>query len=278
MSSRELAPQSNNGLWIAFNLNNNGYCIPSEYVRAMDIPTQIKDMPHNADHMLGVMRWNGGSLPIVSMRRLFALPTIEDSVEQFSVMRQMHLDWIDALNDSVNNHKPFTKATDPHKCKFGMWYDNYDTQNISMRFILNKIGSPHEAIHEHGAAVQRAMANQNWDEATRLYNEARDICDNEVIPLLDELIETYKEANRGIVIVVHYQGQHLGLMVDEIERLIHGDKAELHSLPAAVAGNPYIDSMLIAGDSTYSSVDVQQLSEYVQHAQDEARLAALDEG
>lgn len=268
---------SDNDLWITFKLNDDEYCVESRYIVALDIPTEIKDMPHNAEHMLGVMRWNGGTLPIVGMRTLFAMPTIDDAVKDFSVMRQMHLDWIDALENSVKNREPFTKAVDPHKCKFGMWYDNFDTSNISMKFILNKIGPPHEYIHRHGADVQHAMARDDWDEAQRLYNEARQVCEKEVLPLLDELIKTYREVNKGIIIVIRYDDQQLGLMVDEIEQLIRSDKAELLPVPKAVAGNPYIDRMLISDDVTYSAIDVGRLAEYVKHAQETARESAMSD-
>lgn len=263
----------NNALWATFQLNDDDYCVSTEYVLAMTIPESIKSMPNNADHMLGVMPWHGGSIPLVEMRRLLGFPTLADSVSEFTTMRRMHLDWIEALEDSVRNHTPFEKAIDPHKCMFGKWYDQFTTDNLNMRFILSKIGPPHEYIHLHGAQVKECMQREDWAGAEKKYQEAYEVCTKEVLPLLDAMIEAYKEANKGIAVVVQSGGSTLGLLVDEMNALIPMSKAEVHDVPAAIGRNRYIKELVIANDRTYAALDVPSLAQFVDSEEEQARDA-----
>ena len=61
----------------------------------------------------------------------------------------------------------FTKAVDPHKCKFGMWYDQFHTDNISLNFVLKKIAAPHEFIHCCGGEINQLMARKEWEAAEK---------------------------------------------------------------------------------------------------------------
>lgn len=260
----QLPAGSTTKLWVTFKLDGEDYCISNDSIVALLIPTEIKEMPNDPDYIMGVMEWGAnGTLPIVDLRKLLGMQSLSDSVNQFALMRQMHVDWIDALRDSVENGTPFEKAIDPHKCLFGRWYDNFHSNNISMRFILAKIGPPHEYIHRHGAEVKALMAKGDMDGAKAKYNEAYKVCTTEVLPLLDELIQTYKEVNRGIVIAVRYNNQIMGLMADEIGALVPVDKSQEHPVPAAVQHSPYIEGMMLANGVTYAVLDVSSLASAV---------------
>lgn len=262
-------------LWITFQLNGEDYCIGNEHMLAMMIPTEIQEMPNDAPHMLGVMQIPNGSVPVVNLRILLGMESVEDSISTFGLMRQMHLDWINALRDSVENHTPFEKAVDPHMCMFGKWYDNFETDNISLRFILNKIGPPHEYIHLHGADVKRLMEQGDYDGARQKYEEALVVCEEQVLPLLDELIQTFREINRGIVMLISYGGRTFGLMVDEIDALIPADRAEELPVPKAVSQSPYVDAMVLYEDRTYAALNIAGIAGVVDDKDAAAR--ELDE-
>lgn len=264
-----------NKLWVTFKLDEEDYCISNEFIIGILQPTEIKEMPNKPPHMRGVMKIQEGTLPIVDLRTLLGMPTMEETVDRFSTMRQMHVDWVNALQDSVENHVPFEKAVNPHKCMFGKWYDSFHTDNVSMRFVLGKIGAPHEYIHVHGGEAKALMEKGDWDGARQKYEEARAVCTKEVLPLLDQLIATYKEVNRGIVITVHYGSQRMGLMADEIGALIPAEKAEVHPVPTAVRTSPYIEHMVLADGRTYAALNIESIAKEVDDK--EAIARELDE-
>lgn len=264
-----------NDLWVTFKLDGDDYCVQSRCIEAMTIPAEVRPMPNNPDHMLGVMRWNGTSIPVVDMRTLLGMPTLAQAIDDFAVMRQMHLDWIQALEDSVRNHTQFTKAVDPHQCKFGKWFDSFKTDNISLNFILNKIGAPHEYVHRHGAEVQKCMAVGDWEGSQKKYEEAYEVCTTQVLPLLDELIETYREVNHGIAIVIKHEGRNLGLMVDEIDTLIPAGRASVHPVPPALGGSSEtVESLVLYGDKTLTAIDVDKIASYVESKEEQAKEIA----
>lgn len=261
--------------FVVFTLNDEEYCVNSADVLGIVQPEEMTRMPNNPVHLIGVMPLSGEHIPVVDARTLLGMETLEETIRDFGIMRQMHVDWVTALEDSVNNRVPFTKAVNPHKCKFGQWYDSYHTDNISMNFILSKIEAPHAAIHGLGAEAQKWMAQGNWDEAKAAYRKAEDICRNSVLPLLDSLIETYRDANRGMVIVLGSDdGTRVGLMVDQIERLAPGNKVAHAPVPAGVdSPDGFIADMLIEGDHTLANLDVDQFFLFVGSHAAEVRSA-----
>lgn len=255
-----MAEYNPNNPWVVFTLDDEEYCVNSAYVESIYLPKEMTRMPNNPAHLMGVMTYGGTHVPVVDARTLLGLETLAETIRDFGVMRQMHVDWVEALEDSVTNKVPFTKAVDPHKCKFGIWYDNYHTDNVSMNFILSKIEEPHAAIHRLGAEAQSRMQRQDWDGAQEMYRQAESICRDQVLPLLDKLIETYQDTNRGMVIVLRDGHTQVGLMVDQIERLAPGNKVRQVPVPAGVdTGGGFIADMILESDRTLSNLDMDQL-------------------
>ena len=55
-------------------------------------------------------------------------------IQLFTEKEKDHHDWLNALEESIVDGVPFTKAKDPHQCAFGKWYDKFQT--LAGRFIL----------------------------------------------------------------------------------------------------------------------------------------------
>lgn len=250
---------SESRLWVTFKLNNADYCITSEYVDSIVIPEKITKIPGTPPHWMGVMNYKQQTIPVIEMRTLFRMMNLAEYVDQFAEMKQMHLDWIKALEESVENRVTFTKAVDPHKCKFGMWYDNFHTDNISLNFVLKKIEAPHATIHLCGGQVNQLIAKKDWENAAKKLEEAKRICYNEVIPLLDQLIDTYKEVNRGVVIVLNRGDKSVGIMVDEITTLIACSKTELQDIPSGMDCSEYVDDIVLYDQKTMMGVSAERI-------------------
>lgn len=268
-----------NKLWVTFKLNNADYCITSEFVDSIVIPEKITEMPGNPPYLLGVTNYNHRTIPVVEMRTLFNMMNLTEYVNRFAEMKQMHVDWIEALEEAVEKRVTFTKAVDPHKCKFGIWYDQFHTDNISLNFVLKKIAAPHEFIHCCGGEINQLMARKEWEAAEKRLEDAKRTCYNEVIPLLDQLIETYKEVNRGVVIVLNRNNQYTGIMVDEITTLVAYSKTELQSIPSGVERSEYVDFIVLYDSKTMMGVDAERILDITvsEEEKEQLREAALAE-
>lgn len=266
-----------NKLWVTFKLNNADYCISSECVDSIVIPEKITEVPGNPPYMMGVMNYNDRTIPVVEMRTLFNMVNLTEYVNRFAEMKQMHVDWIVALEEAVEKRVTFTKAVDPHKCKFGMWYDNFHTDNISLNFVLKKISEPHEYIHHCGGEINQMFAKREWEAAERKLEDAKRTCYNEVIPLLDQLIETYKEVNRGIVIVLNRNNQFTGIMVDEITTLVACSKTEPRDIPKGVERSEYVDRIVLYDSKTMMGVDAEKILDITLKEEDEECEELMEE-
>ena len=251
--------------WVVFALDGEEYCANSAYVQGI-VPAsdEMTRMPNNPANLVGVMPHAGGHIPVFDARTMFGMETLKQEIEDFGIMRRMHLEWVDALKESVENHTPFTKPVNHHKCKFGLWYDNFHTNNVSINFVLAKIDEPHAAIHACGAEAQKLMAHGDYDGAMEEYKKAEKICQEQVIPLLDQLIRTYQEVNRGMVLVLKEEDSGpVGLMVDEISRLAHPTKVEITAVPAGTDSSEFIADMVLEDDHMLSNIDVPSFFSFI---------------
>ncbi|WP_197482976.1 CZB domain-containing protein, partial [Oleiphilus sp. HI0128] len=93
-------------------------------------------------------------------------------VAKLNEMEQQHRDWLDALESSLKNNTPFTKALDPNKCAFGMWYNQFETDIEELKEALLRFDEPHKKLH--GLAETLLNLNQtDHDEAMKILNTER---------------------------------------------------------------------------------------------------------
>lgn len=247
----------NNRLWIMFRLHRSDFCVSSETVDSIVIPEKLNSLPCAPSYFSGLLERGGALIPVIDMRVLFHLPSLEQCVEEFAQMKTMHVEWTQALRTAVKTNTPFTKPVDPHRCKFGIWHDHFETDNFSLNYILNKIVGPHERIHLCGAEINAMMSRGDMSKAEERLEEAEEICLKEIVPLLDQLIAVYREANRGIVLVVSSRDRHAGLLVDEITGMIPAAQTMPQELPRG--DDSYLAGVVLNGRHPLLHVDVKKL-------------------
>lgn len=95
-----------------------------------------------------------------------------------------HLLWIKDLNTSLGSNLVFKGNIDPHRCRFGKWYDTYKAKDPEFAGLLNKWESPHEKLHNAAADIVLEMKNNNLEIAKTIYNE-------QALPALNKLAGCY---------------------------------------------------------------------------------------
>lgn len=145
-------------------------------------------------------------------------------VSKLDEMEQQHTDWLDALEKSLKENVPFTKALDPTKCAFGLWYNQFETENEELAEVLSRFDAPHKKLH--GLAKQLLELNKTNHE------KALDILIQERLSTLAELIHLFhltKEralsSVRPIILFVeHNEGKVTALRLDNINDILTFDK------------------------------------------------------
>lgn len=205
---------------VIFKLRGTKYCVSSEFVCLISVPDQIHSMPEGKPYHFGIIHLDNQVIPILNMRVLLKMRTLEEELAQFATMKQKHIDWVETLEKSLAENTAFLLPSDPKRCAFGLWYYGYHTDNLTLRFILKKIEAPHDRMHYIAHEIEDYRRAGLKEQVQQRLSEAKKICDHEILPLLDRLIEAWRDTNKGILVVLEQGQDKIGIYVDEVVSLI----------------------------------------------------------
>lgn len=235
-----MEPYGNDALWVSFRLDGGNFCIDSSHIEGITVPGKLVPLPGSPAFVSGLMEYKGEILLVLEMRTLFHKMNLSEYTAQFSRMKDMHIEWVQELERCVRENVPFLLPVDPHRCQFGVWYDHYQTDHIRLKHILHKIKEPHERIHQYGLEITRMMqANADSQAIQAALQKAKEVCMEQIVPLLEQLIETYQEANQGMILVIRLGEQLAGLLVDEVTELTPCSQTVLYEMDPALSRHQY---------------------------------------
>lgn len=252
---------SDGSLWLTFRLDSMDFCMLSDYIESIAVPGRIERMPDSPPTVAGITSHGGKLIGVVEMREIFGRMNLAQYTEEFSTMKNLHVAWVEDLTRYVQEGGTFTKALDPHKCKFGMWYDTFHTDNMRLNRLLKRISAPHERIHKCGAEILKLRAEGGDQERViqKKLAEAEEICNEDIVPLLNQLIDVYRSAHRGVILVVNDGVNRAGLLVDEVRTLLPCNKTQQQPLDGRMHHSPYVRGLVIDGEKLLLEVDVEQI-------------------
>lgn len=137
---------------ITFSTRDATFAIPLEQVRYIEKDVQRNIQVGKLDKFNHeVITFQNRAVPLYDFSVLTGSKTqLDESMEliqTFTDREQDHVDWLDTLEQSIRMGTPFTKATDPNKCSFGVWYNKFKTNDSDLGEILDKFDEPHKKIH-----------------------------------------------------------------------------------------------------------------------------------
>lgn len=211
--------------WLIFKLQNEYYTFSSRLVcTIMTFPKDVISMPKAPMHIRGVFELRGEIIPLIDLRILFGIKSLmkeyDEFVEMLEKRKQEHIFWVKELKDSVKEKRPFTLATDPHKCEFGKWYYNFQSDSYSIKHHLQKIKEPHRKLHH--AAVEVYDCQQNCKECEReeclknIFERLSGEYVPQILSLLEEIKEAFKDDYREMAVILQKDEQKFGIIADEI--------------------------------------------------------------
>ena len=219
---------------LIFKVKDNFYAIDSKHISSIMQYQGSEKLPNSPAEMVGIVIFREKAAPIIDIRSIFRQPTLNEEYREFVEMLNQrstdHIHWVSELERSMETGEAFKLTTDPHKCTFGRWYDNYHTDNHSIMFHLRKIREPHDKLHQ--AAVDMLHCkdehrSQNLQEECQqnVMEQLKEKYMPTVLGLLEEAKEVFRTTYKEMVIMIGEENP-VGLMVDEViavEYLEQGD-------------------------------------------------------
>jgi chemotaxis signal transduction protein len=205
--------------WVIIQLKNSFFGLSSEFVQSMVPLEEITSVPMMPKFVKGVFNLRGSVVPVIELRTRLNMPSLDDEIRAFaSLMEQRendHRKWLTELEASVTESREFKLATDPHKCAFGKWYDQYVSDDFTVSMLLKRFDEPHKKIHGIASEVRKLIQDKNVEAARKLIESTRNTTLNEMIKLFREVAVVYKDANKGIAVVLESK-KKVALQVDKV--------------------------------------------------------------
>jgi chemotaxis signal transduction protein len=222
--------RSVDNLFLISVIGGESFAIPVNFVREIVTMPKISPIPESETYKRGVVNLRNSIVPVIDMRLRLGMISCKDEAEAYIQMmndrESDHRNWLQELEQSVKEKRPFKLATDPHQCAFGKWYYAYDAnssvnQCIYLNMIMPKFEGPHDSIHEIAKKVADMQNSNNFDGAMALIEKTRNTELARMIDLFDEARAIIRERKRELAIVVEIKGTKVAMAVDAVESIEH---------------------------------------------------------
>lgn len=215
--------------------------LPTSSVQEMFVLRETARPPGLPHGQRGVVTLRSKVLPVLDLRMLLGMPSarmeVDEMVELLRARERDHRDWLDELEASAREQRPFTGATDPRQCAFGRWYRGFHTDNVVLAGQLRRFEHPHARIHELAGEVTALRESGSAAQVSGLLAEARKGVLSELVGLFETTCKVMLQEHREIGVVVGVAGRLFVLAVD-------GAEAVKQLEPFEGGGDPLADSGL----------------------------------
>lgn len=237
---------------ILFRLNGGLYCADSRYISTiMELPkhTTLPDAP---PYISGIFPLRGSSVTMFDLRSALKLQSMTEEFNNFTAMlddrKQDHVDWVTALEHSIETSEHFPLATDPHKCNLGKWYDNFKTNSSELSAHLARMEEPHRKLHEAAIRAEQCNKANSTDDVSNCKKSVIDEARNKYMPKVLDVLESAKEIFRARefheMVLVLSGDTSLGVVVDEVLSVETVEEEVLGIQHQLMTYSPYIQRIV----------------------------------
>jgi purine-binding chemotaxis protein CheW len=234
--------------WVIFHLLDEQFAVSANHVREMVAMPKVVPVPQTPDYIRGVINLRDQVIPVMDLRLRMGMTSLvdetEDLIQLLDQREQDHKNWIAELESSVREQREFKLATDPHKCAFGKWYDNFKTENRILAGCLRKFDAPHQKIHAIAVNVKGMEEKEDFDSAYEIINRTKEGELAEMIRLFSEARSLLRESNREIALVLEWKEKTMAIGVDSVEAVEKFSESNIEDMPEVTS---ILDNECIAG-------------------------------
>lgn len=220
MPKTELQTYPADMAWAIVRAHRHTFAIATRELREMVIMPEVFEVPDTPSFIRGVINLRGRSLPLIDLRKRIGEHSLADEQRALAAMLEErerdHHNWLNELEASLREKRPFGLATDPHKCQFGKWYDTYKAQNALVALHLKKFDAPHREIHAVALEVKVLEASGEHQKAQQLLAVTRSGTLGRLSVLFAELRTLIGATDREIALVVEYARNLFAVAADSV--------------------------------------------------------------
>jgi chemotaxis signal transduction protein len=205
-----------------------------DLVQIIDSP-KATVLPHMDDHVRGTIDFQGEIIVLYDMRKILGLPSLADeisaTVRSLADRKRDHINWIEKLKDEVYHDREITVQTDPHKCAFGKWYDQFITDSIRLEEYMSRFDAPHKNIHTLAIKAQELIRLGRKQQAKDLIHDAERLELNALIRLFDGAEHYIRTYTYEYAVVLEHAGRRFAISADSVRSFGRIDEISQHIPP-----------------------------------------------
>ncbi len=223
-TNKGLNQQSRAGSYMTFSTGLAHYALPVgviRYITSMN-SIQLRPTPDKQGGRHRVFDFEGHAIALYRFSDLMGVQSlVEESRQLIELLRQRrqdHVEWVEDLEHSILTGEPFTKATNPHQCAFGLWYDKYQPLDTELKSIMAKFDQPHRRIHSLAQQlIGLSVAEGRVDEAIAILDEERFSTLKTLMNLFDQAESRLQYMVKPVAMIVDVGNQLYALELDNLE-------------------------------------------------------------
>jgi len=200
---------------ITFIINTEEYAFPIESVREILRVTSITSVPEVPKYVLGILSVRNSILPIIDIRRLFGLASLEEKI--INEMTEIAMRWINLFESPSDYNLSGTNLTS--------WIDNFRTSSVLIGRELQILKSKCLTISE---AAKKGIAKDDQEKLKAGFL-------NQVESLKNAIQEDIKEDQR--ILVLEINGTPIGMLVDRMKQVIRVPERLIESSSSVLKTN-----------------------------------------
>lgn len=253
--------------YVVVNINHNHYGMSTDSTVELMSSTiaQVTRVPHSPAFIAGVINHRGTIIPVIDMRSLFGFEPRAAEAKKLSKMfdqlKNDHVAWLNALQDTIYTNTAFTKATDPAKCSFGKWYATVlsgsspmsemvdDDPNLAA--LIKRFDAPHRKIHALAEKVLALKEEGQVDKAIEMINAVRDTDLAEMCEIFDLVHEAAAAQLDSMMVITEVGSRKAAIAVDGVSFVADCTDDSIEPLPDTADNTEFLSGLVHQDDGTY---------------------------
>ena len=226
--------------FLLFQIKEGLYAVGSENVREIVILPKVVAVPDLPPEIRGVINLRGKVMQLIDLRVKLGLPSAQKELDQLIQLlrdrEQDHVNWLTELEACVRESRSFKLARDPNACKFGLWFDNFRSDNSLLKMALKKMEEPHRIMHASATEILQRAERGEVEGAMQLLAARRSRELAELLKLFEEVRRILQEQHRELAVVVGCGEKRFAFSIDVVEAVERIPEESIEPMPGVMAG------------------------------------------
>lgn len=203
-----------------------GVNIENVLMLGQDVNT-IQRLPVEERGFCGVTKLQGTIVPVLDFAHRIGVPSGIDAkselIDTLTARENDHVEWLNALEQSLTNGDAFTKQLNPDLCAFGKWYNDFDTRDETLKELMVAFDEPHRKIHALAETLINLRDTDQLDKALEQLKHERVTTLRRLRGLFARARDQIQSGMRQVLLFVTTDGKtpRYALLINEINDVVN---------------------------------------------------------